>query len=66
MLSHWVDCFVLLNLAEKIMVMAESPVEGNSGGQEQIERLRISHFLVVALRAVIKYPGKEHDLVLLC
>lgn len=48
------------------MVMAESPVEGNSGGQEQIERLRISHFLVVALRAVIKYPGKEHDPVLLC
>lgn len=48
------------------MVMAESPADGNSGGQPQIERLRISHLLVVALLAAIKYPGKEHDPVLLC
>lgn len=44
------------------MVMAESPVEGNSGGKPQSQRLRISHLLVVALLAVIKYPGKEHSL----
>lgn len=44
------------------MVMAESPVEGNSGGQPQIEDFS----LVVALLAVIKYPGKKHHPVLLC
>lgn len=63
MISHLGDffLFVLLNLAGGIMVIAESPLEGNSGGQWQIQTLRIFHLLVVALLEVIKEPGKEHD-----
>lgn len=41
--------------------MAESPLEGNSGGQWQIQTVRIFHSLVVTLLAVIKSLGKEHN-----
>lgn len=46
--------FVLLSLAGGIMVMVESPLEGNSGGQRQIQTLRIFPLLVVVLLEVVK------------